>query len=121
MRLLSRSPHGYSQLAIVPAGAQVWISGQVASEPVPDGMEAQARAAFGNVGRALEQAGARWTDVFKLTIFVTDMSALAAVRAVRDEFVDVDAPPTSSLVEVSALVRPDLLIEIEAVASAPPR
>ena len=113
------TPNGYSQVVSVPAGTQVWVSGQVGAEPdgsVSSGMEAQARLAFRNVGRALAAAGAAWTDVFKITIFVTDISALAAVRAVRDEFVNTAAPPTSTLVEVSSLVRPEFLIEIEAVA-----
>jgi enamine deaminase RidA (YjgF/YER057c/UK114 family) len=39
------------------------------------------------------------------------------VRAVRDEFVNTERPPTSSLVQVAGLFRPDLLIEIEAVAA----
>uniref|UniRef100_UPI0020B2C89B RidA family protein n=1 Tax=Nocardia alni TaxID=2815723 RepID=UPI0020B2C89B len=56
-------------------------------------------------------------DVFKLTIFVVDTSALAVVRAVRDEFVSVRRPPTSSLVRVAGLFHPDVLIEIEAVAA----
>jgi enamine deaminase RidA (YjgF/YER057c/UK114 family) len=38
-------------------------------------------------------------------------------RAVRDEYVNTSAPPTSSLVQVAGLFRPDLLIEVEAVAS----
>ena len=38
------------------------------------------------------------------------------IRAVRDEFVDTDRPPASSLVQVAGLFRPDLLIEVEAVA-----
>jgi enamine deaminase RidA (YjgF/YER057c/UK114 family) len=112
-------PNGYSQVVTVPAGAQVWVSGQIAMDAsgrVPEGMEAQARQAFANVGRALESAGATWADVFKLTAFVTDIGELATVRAVRAEFVD-GGPPASTLVEVSALVRPELLIEIEAVAS----
>jgi enamine deaminase RidA (YjgF/YER057c/UK114 family) len=113
------APNGYSQVVTVPAGTQVWVSGQIGSEPdgsVAEGMEAQARLAFRNVGRALASAGATWGDVFKITIFVTDISGLAAVRAAREEFVDTSSPPTSTLVEVSSLVRPELLIEIEAVA-----
>jgi enamine deaminase RidA (YjgF/YER057c/UK114 family) len=116
------APHGYSQVATVPAGTQVWVSGQVGSEPdgsVPEGMEAQARLAMRNVGRALAAAGATWADVFKITVFVTDISALATVRAVREEFAGAGAEPASTLVEVSALVRPELLIEVEAVALAP--
>jgi enamine deaminase RidA (YjgF/YER057c/UK114 family) len=46
-----------------------------------------------------------------------DVGALAIVRAVRDEFIDLDRPPTSSLVQVAGLFRPDLLIEMEAVAA----
>jgi enamine deaminase RidA (YjgF/YER057c/UK114 family) len=117
------APHGYSQVVCVPVGTQVWVSGQIGMDPsgaVPDGMEAQARLAFANVGRALEAAGATWADVFKLTTFITDMGELATVRAVRESFVN-GGPPTSTLVAVSALVLPELLIEIEAVASIEPR
>jgi enamine deaminase RidA (YjgF/YER057c/UK114 family) len=62
---------------------------------------------------------ARWPDVVKLTIYVTGVAELQAIRAVRDEFVDTARPPTSSLVQVAGLVRPDLLIEVEAVPWTP--
>jgi enamine deaminase RidA (YjgF/YER057c/UK114 family) len=41
------------------------------------------------------------------------------VRSVRDELVDTSRPPAGSLVQVAGLVRPDLLIEVEAVAWLP--
>ena len=47
------------------------------------------------------------------------MSELATIRAVRDEFVNTASPPTSSLVQVAGLFRPDVLIEVEAVAHLP--
>ncbi|TDC40424.1 RidA family protein [Micromonospora sp. 15K316] len=115
--------NGYSQVARVAAGSRlVWTSGQVPiagnGEPAPAGdWAAQTRQAMQNVGAALAAAGATWADVFKLTFYVVDTSALPTVRAVRDEFVDVDRPPTSTLVQVAGLFRPDLLIEIEAVAA----
>ena len=84
---------------------------------VPDGWEAQTRLAFENVGRALSAAGASWADVVKLTFYVVAVDELAVVRTVRDEFVDTSSPPTSSLVQVAGLVRPDLLVEVEAVAA----
>ena len=84
---------------------------------VPDGWEAQTRLAFENVGRALSAAGASWPDVVKLTFYVVAVDELAVVRTVRDEFVDASSPPTSSLVQVAGLVRPDLLVEVEAVAA----
>jgi enamine deaminase RidA (YjgF/YER057c/UK114 family) len=73
-----------------------------------------------NLTRALGAAGATWRDVFKLMHYVVDVGALETVRAVRDEFVEVERPPARSLVRVAALFRPDLLIEIEALAAVGP-
>ena len=104
------APAGYSHVVTIPAGRLVWTSGQVpldAAGEAPEGWEAQTRLAFSNVGRALEAGGAGWGDVVKLTIYVVDTAALATVRAVRDEFVNTASPPTSSLVQVAGLFRPD--------------
>ncbi|GGQ62498.1 RidA family protein [Couchioplanes azureus] len=115
--------HGYSHVAAVAPGSRlVWTSGQVPvaadGTPAPAGdWAAQTRLAMRNVGTALAAAGATWDDVFKLTFFVVDTSALDTVRAVRDEFVRTERPPTSTLVQVAGLFRADLLIEIEAVAA----
>lgn len=116
------APAGYSHTVTIPAGRLVWTAGQVpvdADGAVAEGWEAQTRQAFGNVRRALRAAGAEWPDVVKLTIFVVDVSSLETIRAVRDEFVDTARPPTSSLVQVAGLVRPEWLIEVEAVAWLP--
>jgi len=115
MELLDPTPNGYSQVARIPSTSTlVWISGQIADG---DGWEEQSRAVFQNVGAALATGGASWRDVFKLTIFVVDVSEIATIRRVRDEFVDPAKPPTSSLVKVAGLVRPELLLEVEAVAA----
>lgn len=71
-------------------------------------------------GRALAAAGAGWRDVVKLTFFVVATDELATVRRVRDDFIDRAAPPTSSLVPVAGLFRPELLVEVEAVAALAP-
>jgi enamine deaminase RidA (YjgF/YER057c/UK114 family) len=100
------------------------VSGQVALDPegsvvgVGDVAE-QARQAFRNLGAVLDAAGCSFSDVLKLMYFVRDMEAVGSIRAVRDEFVDATDPPAATLVEVSRLFMPDLLIEIEAVALAP--
>ncbi|WP_106401019.1 RidA family protein [Actinocorallia populi] len=113
--------NGYSKVASVPAGGRlVWTSGQVpvaADGSVPQGWEEQSRLVFQNLTEALAAGGARWRDVFKLTLYVVDTGHLPVVRAVRDEFVDTERPPTSSLVQVAGLFRPDVLLEVEAVAS----
>jgi enamine deaminase RidA (YjgF/YER057c/UK114 family) len=114
------TPAGYSHVVTIPSGRLVWTSGQVAIAPdgsVAAGWEAQTRLVFENLGRALAAAGAGWADVVKLTYYVVGTDELVTIRAVRDEFVNTDAPPTSSLVQVAGLFRPDLLIEVEAVAA----
>jgi enamine deaminase RidA (YjgF/YER057c/UK114 family) len=114
---------GYSHVTVVPAGASlVWTSGQVPvhadGTPAPAGdWEAQTRLVFENVGHALRAGGATWAEVVKLTVFVVDLAGLPVFRAVRDEHVDTSAPPTSSLVQVAGLVRPEFLLEVEAVAA----
>ena len=118
------APMGYSHVVELPAGRLVWTSGQVAFDAdrnivgVGD-WEAQARQVFGNLTSALSAAGAGWSDVVKLTLYVVDVAELPTIRVVRDEFVDTASPPTSSLVQVAGLVHPDLLIEVEAVAWLP--
>jgi enamine deaminase RidA (YjgF/YER057c/UK114 family) len=119
------APAGYSHVASVPAGSRlVWTSGQVplkadGTPAVPGDWEAQTRLVMEHLGVALAAGGAGWEDVFKLTFYVVDVTELATIRRVRDEFVNVEHPPTSSLVQVAGLFRPDVLIEIEAVAALP--
>jgi enamine deaminase RidA (YjgF/YER057c/UK114 family) len=115
------SPNGYSNVVTIEPGSRlVWTSGQVPVGPdgaVPAGWEEQTRQVFRNLGTVLESSGATWADVVKLTFYVVDAEELPTVRAVRDEFVTVAAPPTSTLIRVAGLVRPEFLIEVEAVAA----
>jgi len=116
------TPPGFSHA--VRAGGLLFTSGQIPFDADgnvvgPGDMEAQARQVFRNLGAVLSTAGASFGDLVKLTFFVRDVTSLAAIRSVRDEFVDTATPPASTLVEVSRLAAPDLLIEIEAVAVAP--
>ncbi|WP_031071397.1 RidA family protein [Streptomyces sp. NRRL WC-3742] len=111
---------GYTQV-VAGSGRFVQVSGQVAfdenGELVGAGdPPAQARQVFENLRRCLAAAGATFDDVVKLTVFVTDIAHLAAVREARDEHVDTSRRPASSAVQVSALFRPDVLMEIEAFA-----
>ena len=114
-------PFGYSHVVEAQAGTIVYISGQVPLDAegqlVGAGdFAAQTRQVFENLTRALEAADATWSDVVKLDYFLRDVGQIAAVRAIRDEYVDTEHPPASTLVEVSRLFRDDVLVEIEAVA-----
>ncbi|MEU5111763.1 RidA family protein [Streptomyces longwoodensis] len=77
---------------------------------------AQARQVFENLRRCLAAAGATFDDVVKLTYFVTDMAHLPAVREARAAHVPDERLPASSAVQVAALVRPEFLLEVEALA-----
>jgi reactive intermediate/imine deaminase len=114
-------PFGYSHVVDSPAERIVYISGQVPldvdGQLVGEGdFEAQTRQVFENLSRALEAAGAAWSDVVKLNYFLTDVSRITSVREIRDEYVDTARPPASTLVQVSGLFRPEVMVEIEAVA-----
>ena len=116
-------PFGYSHVVDAPAGRIVYVSGQVpldaAGELVGAGdFAAQARQVFVNLNAALEAAGLGWNDVVKLNFFVTDLSEIAALREIRDEYVNTEQPPASTLVQVAALFRPDVMFEADAVAVA---
>lgn len=79
--------------------------------------EAHTRQVFETLNAALAAAGGQMSHVVKLTIFLTDLADLEVVRLVRDEYIATQAPPASSLVQVSGLVNPALRIEIEALAA----
>jgi 2-iminobutanoate/2-iminopropanoate deaminase len=107
----------------VRAGDLLFVSGSVSIDAegsvvgVGD-VVAQARQVFENIGRCLAAAGASFADVVKVTTFLTDIHDRARINPVRQEFFG-DARPASTLVEVSALVLPEFLIEVEAVAVVP--
>lgn len=114
---------GYSHV-VWGTGRFVAVSGQCALDAdgrvVGEGdPAARARQVFANPGRCLAAAGAAFDDVVKLTYYVTDVAHLPAVRAARDEVVDTARPPASTAVRVSALFRPELLLEVEAFAVVP--
>jgi reactive intermediate/imine deaminase len=117
------SPFGYSHVVEVRQGRVLYVSGQVPLDRHgrligEDDFEAQARQVFANLQAALDAAGAAWGDVVKLNYYLVDVSNVAAVRAIRDEYVNTAYPPASTLVEVSRLFRDDVLIEVDAVAVA---
>jgi enamine deaminase RidA (YjgF/YER057c/UK114 family) len=111
---------GYTQV-VSGSGRLIAVSGQVALDEhgavVGAGDPAvQARQVFENLRRCLAAAGADFGDVIKLTYYVTDVGHLPAVRAARDEVIDTEHRPASTAVQVVALFRPELLLEVEAFA-----
>ena len=79
---------------------------------------AQTRKVLENVRDVLQAAGADMADVLKVTVFLIDVNDREAINPVRQEFFG-DARPASTLIEVSALAHPQMLVDIEAVAGIP--
>ena len=103
-----------------PAGRTVYVSGQVSMDS--DGnvvgeedVRRQTETVLEHVKTVVEQAGGGMDDIVKVTVFITDMGLYDEIHEVRRRFFD-EPYPASSMVEVSALIDPRLLIEIEAVA-----
>jgi enamine deaminase RidA (YjgF/YER057c/UK114 family) len=84
----------------------------------PNDPYVQARFALEKIGRALGEAGAGFENVIRTRIFVTEIARWEDVGRAHGEFFR-DIRPASTLVQVASLVRPDLLVEIEATAVAP--
>ncbi len=112
-----------SQGVKVPAGHIVFASGQTARDAtgaivgVGD-IRAQTRQTLDNVKAVLEAAGATLEDIVKVQVFITNVEHYADIHAVRSEYFKSDYP-ASTMVEVTALVHPDMLIEIDAIAVIP--
>jgi enamine deaminase RidA (YjgF/YER057c/UK114 family) len=101
---------GYSRAVRV--GPHVVVAGTTADG---DDIAAQAREALRRIEVALHEAGAALSDVVRTRMYVTDISQWQQVAAVHAEVFG-DIRPVTTMVEVSALISPQLLVEIEADA-----
>ena len=116
------APFGpYSHAVEVPEGSRLlYISGEVGALPngtVPVGIDAQAEACWRNITAILADAGMGIGDLVKITTYLVRPEDVAAAGAARAKHFG-DARPGSATIIVKALVMPQWLIEIEAVAAA---
>ena len=114
-------PTGYTHVVIAPDGRTVYIAGQVAFDSAGavvgrGDFTAQAEQVYRNLERALQSVGGTMADLVKTTTFITDIKNLPSLREVRSRRLSKTQPPANTLLQVTSLARPDLLIEVEAVA-----
>jgi enamine deaminase RidA (YjgF/YER057c/UK114 family) len=114
-------PTGYTHVVLAADGRTVYIAGQVAFDSTgalvgAGDFRAQAERVYANLRIALASVGATFSDVVKMTTFITDLANVPALREVRGKYLDPARLPANSLIGVATLARPELLLEIEAVA-----
>lgn len=122
---LGAAPRFYSHAVSVSGpGKLVYVSGQVSWGP--DGkvvgagdMRAQCERVFANVATVLRANGAGWGDVIKMNAYMVGMDEanVAAFREIRSRYLKPGQLPASTLVGVTRLVQPELLLEVEVVAA----
>lgn len=81
-----------------------------------DDAAAQARQVLTNIGEILSAEGMDFSDVLKVTVYLTDINDRTRINPVRQEFFGTSRP-ASTLVEVSQLAIPGMKVEIEAIAA----
>ncbi len=117
---LARYSHGIA----VPAGHRlVFTAGQLGiahDERIPEDSEAQADLCFANIAAILAEDGMTLANVVRLSVYVTAREHMQGYRRSRDRQFP-GTPPTTTLIMVSGLARPEFVVEIEAIAAAPER
>jgi len=113
----------FSNAAWQPPGRVLHLAGQVGVDEDwnligPGDMVAQSRQVLQNLQAILNSVGGEMDDIVSVIVYVTEMEPLMAVHAVRKELFT-EPFPASTLVQVAALVKPEFLIEISAVAVIP--
>jgi 2-iminobutanoate/2-iminopropanoate deaminase len=110
----------YSQaVKVSAAGTQIYVAGQTWDPKLGGATKgdaaAQAEFALENMKAVLEAAGATMEDVVKVTVYVRNMEDLDKIAQARYKYFS-KSPPSSTIVEVSKLYHPDILVEIDAIA-----
>ena len=113
---------GYSQAVTTAGGRTIWLAGQVAAEDAAGrslaaDFDGQVREVFARLGRTLEEAGAKLSDMVTMTVFITDARLGDRFTQLRREIFG-DNYPASALITVAGLARPEMLVEVQGIAVA---
>jgi enamine deaminase RidA (YjgF/YER057c/UK114 family) len=102
-------------------GRILYLAGQLGTDTTGKVVSAdfreQATQAYENIKVALASVGAKFEDVVKMNVYLTDIRAQLPIhREIRDKYVNKGTPPASTTIEISRLAREGGLIEVEVVA-----
>ena len=106
-------------LEVPPNARLLFVAGQTGMRPdgsVPGSIEEQSDQVWRNISAILAEGGMGIGDLVKVTSFVTKAENLKQYGAVRDKYLG-DHRPTTTLLVISGLARPEYLVEVEAIAA----
>jgi enamine deaminase RidA (YjgF/YER057c/UK114 family) len=126
-RIHNDRDRGFSAAVVVPLGPKslIFVSGEVGRDPsgaiVSGDFEAEARQCFENIRRALQRAGAGFSDVVRITAYLTDLSLYPVYSKVRTETFGADWPASATVGVAGLLLGAKLEVDAVAVVAAGPQ
>lgn len=114
---------GYSPAVVTDGGRVVWVAGHASAwdedgNSLEGDFGAQARQTFKDIGATLAKAGGRLEDIVTMTVYLVDANNARRMTEIRKEILATDFP-ASALIVVKGLARPEMMIEIQAIAVLP--
>jgi 2-iminobutanoate/2-iminopropanoate deaminase len=109
---LAPAPVGPYNQAVAATGKMLFVSGQIAIDPISK----QTEQVMANLAAILAEAGATFADVVKTGVFLKDMNDFATVNGVYARYFDEANAPARACVEVARLPK-DVLVEIDCIAA----
>ena len=111
----------YSPAVKIYGGTTLYMAGQTGyqderGETYPRDFDGQVRVAFDRMRKTLEAAGGKLDDIVTMTVFITDMANGTRFTQLRKEFFQEGRYPASALIGIKELARPEMMIEIQAIA-----
>ena len=111
----------YSPAVKASGGTTIYLAGHTGyqddlGETYPGNFDGQVRVAFERLRQTLEKAGGKLTDIVSMTVFITDMANGTRFTQLRKDLFSDDRYPASALIGIKELARPEMLIEIQAIA-----
>jgi enamine deaminase RidA (YjgF/YER057c/UK114 family) len=103
------------------AGTTIYLAGHTGyqdarGETYPGNFDGQVRVAFERMRKTLESAGGNLGDIVTMTVFITDMANGTRFTQLRKDFFQEGRYPASALIGIKELARPEMMIEIQAIA-----
>lgn len=118
--------YGFSQAVKTPAKTLIFLSGQVGwrrdrTLPPPGDFTAQTEQALANISEILKSEGLDHAALLQMRLYVVDINPekMRVLGAALQRFFATDYKPASTVIGISSLARPELLVEVEAIAAAP--